>query len=76
MNLQKLKTIHDSLLRGACCAIWVFGLIIGFYQLLYAIAAETGSAEESTHVLHLIICLAVTIGAAITHAYLINQCEK
>lgn len=48
MNLLRLKKLNDSALRGAFCAVWVFGIIFAFYEFLYAITADSGSPEQRT----------------------------
>jgi hypothetical protein len=74
--LQKFKTIHDSALRGACCAVWVFGLIIAFYQFLEVVMSEMGSAEANAAMIRLVICLGAVVSGAAIHAYLISICPE
>jgi hypothetical protein len=73
MNLRQLKTLQASLLRGAFCAVWIFGFILTFYEWLYAILADTGSPEKSMFMIHALVCGLVGTMAAIVHAHLIRQ---
>ena len=73
MNLQKLKNLQASLLRGAFCAVWVFGFLLTFYEWLFAIFSDTGSPEKSQFMLQALACGLVATMAAIVHSYLIKQ---
>ena len=76
MNLPRLKKLNDSALRGAFCAVWVFGIIFAFYEFLYAITSYSGSPEQRTFVIHTIACLGVSVVAAFTHAYLMGTASE
>ena len=65
--------LNNSLLRGGFCAVWVMGILISFYEFLYAVTAELGSPEQGKFVLHAVACVAVTALAASIHAYLIRE---
>ena len=65
----RLKAIHNVLLRGGFCAVWIAGLIIAFYDFLYAITADIGSPEQNKFVLHIVACLAISVVAAALHVY-------
>jgi polyferredoxin len=67
------QNLNNSLLRGGFCAVWVFGILISFYEFLYAATAEMGSAEQGKFTLHAIGCILVTAAAACIHAYLIRE---
>lgn len=70
---MKANLVQHSLLRGGFCALWIFGFVLTFYQFLYACTADMGSPEQNTYVRHMIVCAAVGIIGAATHAYLIHE---
>ena len=76
LSLTQLKKLNDSALRGAFCAVWVFGIIFAFYEFLYAITADSGSPEQRTFVIHTITCLGVAVVAALVHAYLMGTANE
>jgi uncharacterized membrane protein YqhA len=73
VDLQRLKAIHNAVLRGGFCAVWVAALIVAFYEFLYAITSDIGSPEQNKFVLHILGCLGVTIVAAIMHTLIANK---
>jgi hypothetical protein len=70
---MKANVIHNSLLRGGFCALWVFGFMISFFEFLYACTADMGSPEQNMFVLHMCVCAGVGVVGAGVHAYLIHE---
>jgi hypothetical protein len=65
--------LNSSLLRGGFCAVWLFGIVIAFFEFLYAAMSDYGSPEQGYYAWHLVGALFVIAIAAGTHAYLIRE---
>lgn len=73
MDLQKLKTLNDSLLRGGFCALWLGAFILTIYEFLFYAVADSDSPEQHTFLIHAAVCGAIGIAATAVHAFLIQQ---
>lgn len=68
--------MHDSLMRGGFCALWMFAFILAFYGFLDASFADNGSPEQTAAGLRFIVLLCVGIAAASAHGYLVHIAKK
>jgi len=75
VELKRLKTIHDCVMRWSFCAIWMAALIIGFEEFLQAITYDVGSAEQNVYVGRAGLCMLVFLIAIIAHAYQVPKHE-
>jgi hypothetical protein len=71
--VERLKAIHDSVLRVGFCVVFVAALVTAFYEFLYATTADFDSPEQNKFVLHIAACLGVAIVAAISHVYIVKK---
>lgn len=72
MELKRLKAIHDKVLRGGFCAIWVAAILIAFYELLYAVTYDVGDPAQKHFIIRAVVCLLVLIAAALIHTHLME----
>ncbi len=73
---MKWGVIHDSLLRGGCCAVCVSGGIIAFYNILYSMADWLTEADERGFIKRALVSLAVTAVAAAMRVHLVAKAQK
>jgi MFS-type transporter involved in bile tolerance (Atg22 family) len=71
MDLKKLKTVKDKMLRGGMCAVWITAFLLMFYEFLFAATADTVQ-EQATFYARMLICAGCGILAAFSHAYLMH----
>jgi hypothetical protein len=60
VDLQRLRAIHDYLLRGGFCATWLAALVISFYEFL------------DMHMTYCLLSMLVFVVAILCHAYLVH----
>ena len=70
---RKLKTLHNNLLRGGFCLVWMSAFIIAFYEFMYAESANSGSNEQTMFMIHTAFCIAVGVVAVLAHTHLMEK---
>lgn len=70
------QAMHKELLRGALCAVWLFGAVFTALKFFAWSVSEYGSANASLYAWQTGICFVVVVVAAIAHAYLIHEESK
>lgn len=73
MDLKRFKKLHDGLLRGAACALWVFAFFIGLSEFFYSTDVEYGSHEYNTYITRMFFCCGIGIIGALIHGRLLHE---
>jgi len=64
----KLKQVHDTLLRGLCCAVWLVAFVLAFYA---AIPAASGGDDAKFWAIRFAAYSMTGVSAALIHGSLL-----
>ena len=76
MNLQRLKAIQASILRGGFCATWIASGVMAFYEFLYSVTAEIDNPEPNIYMIRSGICLIIFALASVAHSILLRDAKE
>ena len=70
MSTPTAKSVHDKMLRGGLCVIWITAFLLTFYEFLFA-ATSDSPQDQATFYTRMLICAGCGILAVFSHAYLL-----
>ena len=70
------KKIHDTGLRGAFCAVWVFAALTSFLDWVVALNSDYDSPEKVFYTHQGIVSGIVFCVGALAHSYLLVKDDK
>jgi hypothetical protein len=67
------KKLHDSLLRGSMCTVWIGAIFLGIVNFIWSQEVEFGTDEQIKYLVRTTVCLGIGIIGALSHAHLLSR---